>query len=85
MFGRPKRKDPTVQGVYLEFISSQFITDEDEKVQLGCGRDKSLLNYVYFNGEIFGLRGSEHKNLNILSWVQTLLTEFEENLCKTFH
>lgn len=46
----------------------------------------SLLNSVYcFNGKIFGLRGSEHRNSNLKNFeLVPNFSKFEENLCKTF-
>ena len=63
-------KDATRQGVYLESKrpEKEAVTVEDEELfwekgLLGSGTAKSLLNSVYyFNGKMFRLRGSEHRN-----------------------
>lgn len=87
-------KDATRQGVCLETKKpeKESVTDEDEELfwkkgLLGCGTAKSLLNSVYyFNGKIFGLRGSEHRNLTLNNFeLGPNFIKFEENLCKTFH
>ena len=54
---------------------------------LGQSTAKSLLNSIYFyNGEIFGLRGGEYRNLSLTNFeLGSNYIRFEENLCKTFH
>ena len=49
----------------------EAITEEEEELfwekgLLGNSSCKSLLNTVYFyNGKLFGLRGGEHRNINL--------------------
>ena len=87
-------KDATHQGVSLETKKKEkeAVTDEEEELfwskgLLGCGTAKSLLNTVYYyNGKIFGLRGSEHRKLSLKNFrLGPNFIKFEENLCKTFH
>ena len=62
-------KDATREGVSLETKNEE--TDEEEELfwskgLLGCGTAKSLFNTAYYyNGKIFGLRGSEHRKLSL--------------------
>ena len=48
---------------------------------------KSLLNVVYFyNGKLFGLCASEHRNVSLENFeIGDNYIRFEENLSKTFH
>ena len=54
---------------------------------LGKNSAKSLLNVVYFyNGELFGLRASKHRNISLENFeIGDNYIRFEENLSKTFH
>ena len=70
----------------------EAVTGEEEELfwskgLLGCGTAKSLLNTVYYyNGKMFGLRGSEHRKLSLKNFeLGPNFIKFEENLCKTFH
>ena len=70
----------------------QPVNEEDEKTfwtmwLLGKNSAKSLLNVVYFyNGKLFGLRASEHRNICLNNFeIADNFIRFEENVCKTFH
>lgn len=54
---------------------------------LGRATAKSLFNTVYFyNGKLFGLRGGEHRNINVNNFeIGTNFIKFEENVSKTYH
>ena len=54
---------------------------------LGKNSAKSLLNVVYFyNGKIFGLRASEHRNTSLENIeIGDNYIRFKENVSKTFH
>ena len=53
---------------------------------LGKNSAKSLLNFLYFyNGKLFGLRASEHRNVSLENFeIGDNYIGFEENLSKTF-
>ena len=70
----------------------QPVNEEDEKKfwtmgLLGKNSVKSLLNVVYFyNGKLFGLRASEHRNICLNNFeIGDNYIRFEENVSKTFH
>ena len=54
---------------------------------LGKNSAKSLLNVVYFyNGKLFGLQASEHRNVSLENLeIGDNYIRFEENLSKTLH
>ena len=70
----------------------QPVNEEDEKKfwtmgLLGKNSAKSLLNVVYFyNGKLFGLRASEHRNICLNNFeIGENYIRFEENVSKTYH
>ena len=70
----------------------QPMNEDDEKKfwameLLGKNSAKSLLNVVYFyNGKLFGLRASEHRNICLNNFeIGDNYIRFEENVSKTFH
>lgn len=70
----------------------QPVNEEDEMKfwtmgLLGKNSAKSLLNVVYFyNGKLFGLRASEHRNICLNNFeIGENYIRFEENVSKTYH
>ena len=68
------------------------ITAEEEKTLwdkglLGCHTAKALLHTVYFyNGKLFGLRASEHRNLRYNNFkVDSNSITYDESVSKTYH
>ena len=87
-------KDATREGLHLKNkkMEKESVTEEEEELfwnlnVLGMSTAKSLLNIVYFyNGKLFGLRGSEHRSLVLNNFeVGSNFVKFQENSCKTFH
>ena len=87
-------KDATRAGMTAKTRKEEkeAITEEEEELfwekgLLGNSSSKSLLNTVYFyNGKLFGLRGGEHRNINLQNIrVSENKIRFEENVSKTFH
>jgi hypothetical protein len=82
------RRDVTL---LVKKLEKEVVTDEEKLFWsnglLGCGTAKSLLNTIYcFNGNIFSIRGGEHKNLRLNSFeLGANFIKCEENACKTFH
>lgn len=58
-----------------------------EKGVLGMSSSQTLVNTVYFyNGKLFGLRRSEHRQICLNNFtIRETFIKFEENVCKTFH
>ena len=83
-------KEATRMGVTLKTKGDEkeAVNSEEELFwSKGLFGAKSLLNTVYFyNGKLFGLRASEHRNISLGNIrVFDDFIKFEENVSKTFH
>ena len=87
-------KEGTRSGIGLadKKEEKQHVSEEDEKKfwtmgLLGKSSTNSLLNVVYFyNGKLFGLLDSEHRNICLNNFeTGDNYIRFEKNVSKTFH